>query len=71
VTASNLKGKLKPTEDVIIQKQFLWLTNYSRLTHSWSWALLEKLPLVQLFKNLPAFYGTRRFIAVFTRALRC
>jgi hypothetical protein len=35
------------------------------LTHSWSWALLEKLPIVQLLKNFPAFYGTRRF----TRAL--
>jgi hypothetical protein len=32
-------------------------------------ALLEKLPIVQLLKNFPAFYGTRRFITVFTRAL--
>jgi hypothetical protein len=32
-------------------------------------ALLEKLPTVQLLKNFPAFYGTRRFITVFTRAL--
>jgi hypothetical protein len=32
-------------------------------------ALLEKPPLVQLPENFPAFYGTRRFIAVFTRAL--
>jgi hypothetical protein len=39
------------------------------LTHSWSWALLEKPPIVQLLKNFPAFYGTQRFIAVFTRAL--
>jgi hypothetical protein len=39
------------------------------LTHSWSWALLEKLPIVQPFKKFPAFYGTRRFITVFTRAL--
>jgi hypothetical protein len=43
--------------------------NYTYLTHSWSWALLEKLPIVQLLKNFPAFYGTRRFITVFTRAL--
>jgi hypothetical protein len=35
-------------------------------THSWSWALLEKLPIVQPFKEFPAFYGTRRFITVFT-----
>jgi hypothetical protein len=39
------------------------------LTHSWSWALLEKLPIVQLLKNFPAFYWTRRFITAFTRAL--
>jgi hypothetical protein len=38
-------------------------------THSWSWALLKKLPIVQLLKNFPAFYRTRRFITVFTRAL--
>jgi hypothetical protein len=36
------------------------------LTHSWSWALLEKLPIVQLLENFPAFYGTRRFITAFT-----
>jgi hypothetical protein len=38
-------------------------------THSRSWALLEKLSTVQLFKDFPAFYGTRRFITAFTRAL--
>jgi hypothetical protein len=36
---------------------------------SWSWAILEKSPIVQLLKNLPEFYGTRRFIIAFTRAL--
>jgi hypothetical protein len=30
---------------------------------------LEKPPIVRLLKNFPAIYGTRRFIAVFTRAL--
>jgi hypothetical protein len=39
------------------------------LTYSWSWALLEKLPIVLLLKNFPEFYGTRRFITAFTRAL--
>jgi hypothetical protein len=34
-----------------------------------NWALLEKSPVVQLFKNFPAVYGTRSFIAVFTRAI--
>jgi hypothetical protein len=38
-------------------------------THSWSWALLEKPPIVQLLKNFSIFYGTRMFITVFTRAL--
>jgi hypothetical protein len=36
------------------------------LTHSWSRALLEKLPIVQLLENFLAFYGTRRFITAFT-----
>jgi hypothetical protein len=36
---------------------------------SWSWALLEKPTVVQLLKNPPIFYGTRKFITVFTRAL--
>jgi hypothetical protein len=27
---------------------------------------LEKLPIVQLLENFPAFYGTRRFITAFT-----
>jgi hypothetical protein len=47
---------------------FVWLTLHS-LIHSWSWALLEKLSIVQLLKNIPAFYGTWRLITVFTRAL--
>jgi hypothetical protein len=34
-----------------------------------SWALLEEPPIVQPLKNFPAFYGTRRFNTVFTRAL--
>jgi hypothetical protein len=28
--------------------------------------LIEKLPVVQLLENFPAFYGTRRFITAFT-----
>jgi hypothetical protein len=30
---------------------------------------MEKPPVVQMLKNFPTFYGTRRFITVFTRAL--
>jgi hypothetical protein len=43
-------------------------SGYTSIT-SWSWDLLENLPVVQLLKNFPTFYGTRRFITVFTRAL--
>jgi hypothetical protein len=39
------------------------------LTYLRSWALLEKLPIMQPFKNFPAYYGTQRFITMFTRAL--
>jgi hypothetical protein len=35
----------------------------------WSWALLERPSLVQPLDSFPAFYGTRRFISAFTRAL--
>jgi hypothetical protein len=36
---------------------------------SCSWALLQKPPIVQLFKNFPTFYETQRFITVLTTAL--
>jgi hypothetical protein len=39
------------------------------LTHSLRSALLEKPPIVQPLKNFSAFYGTLRFITVFTRTL--
>jgi hypothetical protein len=42
------------------------LTN---LLSPWSWALLEKPSVMQLLKNFPTYYGTWRFITVFTRAL--
>jgi hypothetical protein len=49
--------------------QSLWAFSTHSHTHSWRWALLQKPPIVQLPKKFPAFYGTRRFITVFTRAL--
>jgi hypothetical protein len=39
------------------------------LTRLWTWALLEKSPIVRLLKNFPEVYRTRRFIAMLTRAL--
>jgi hypothetical protein len=38
-----------------------WLT-------SWSWAPLERPPVVRPLDSIPAFYGTRRFNTEFTRA---
>jgi hypothetical protein len=46
-----------------------WASLTHSLTHSWSWALLEKPPTVQPLDKFQAFYGTGRFITVFTRAL--
>jgi hypothetical protein len=40
------------------------------LTYWRSWALLEKLPIVQPLKNIPAIYETHRFVIGFTRALQ-
>jgi hypothetical protein len=38
------------------------LTNFMELSLSW------EAPIVQPLKNFPVFYGTRRFITIFTRA---
>jgi hypothetical protein len=37
--------------------------------YSWSCALLEEPPILQLLKDFPAFYGTRKFITVLKRVL--
>jgi hypothetical protein len=42
---------------------------YWNLLTPCSWTLLEKPPVAQLLMKCPTFYGTRRFITVFTRAL--
>jgi hypothetical protein len=34
----------------------------------WIRARLEKLMGTQLVRNMPAFHGTRKYIAIFTRA---
>ena len=46
-----------------VEKYCIWLTD--QLT-SWSTVLPEKLTGPQLVKKFPAFYGTWRFIAMFT-----
>jgi hypothetical protein len=35
---------------------------------SWSLALLERRPAVQLLKNFPEFYGNQSFLIMFTKA---
>ena len=40
----------------------------SYLLTPWSRVILEKLIGSKLVKKFPAFYGTRRFITIFTRA---
>jgi hypothetical protein len=65
---------LQPPSTVILMSSTL-LNSYEHLElrDSWltsrSWALLEKPPIVQPRMDFPASYGTRRFIAVSTRAL--
>jgi hypothetical protein len=49
----------------LLRVSFLCLISPSCL---WSWALLDK-PLVAQLLNLLTFYGTRRFITLFTGAL--
>jgi hypothetical protein len=39
------------------------VTNYTNLT-KWSWALLEKPPVVQLLMNFAAFYGNPSWEAI-------
>jgi hypothetical protein len=55
-------------QQILLRNNDTFLSNHKKsyLTHSWSWALLEKLPIVQLLENFPAFYKTWRFITAFT-----
>jgi hypothetical protein len=75
-TKAGLKSNPNENKTCFIE-EFPWSPEYgvkinvglnSPLTHPSSWALPEKLPVLQLLKNL-AFYGTRRFITLFRRAL--
>jgi hypothetical protein len=52
--------------NIFLLSGFILLWRGGHHHHSWSWALLEKLTIVQLLENFPAFYGTRRFITAFT-----
>jgi hypothetical protein len=45
----------------------LWVVKRTKLT-PWSRVLPEKLKRHKILKKFPVFYGTQRFITVFTRA---
>jgi hypothetical protein len=47
------------------------VSNQELLINNSSSRVLEKLRVIQLLKKFPAFYGTRRFISVFTRTRHC
>jgi hypothetical protein len=44
-------------------------TNHSLSLTLWSWALLERQPVVKPLDSFQAFYGTRKFITALTTAL--
>jgi hypothetical protein len=50
-------------------ENYVKICRYRCILAPWSRVLLEKLTVPQLVKKFPAYYGTRRFITAFTRAL--
>ena len=58
--------KFRKCHKTMIKFQSGLLLTY--LLPPWSTVLLEKLTVSQLVKKFPTFFGTRRFIAVFTSA---
>jgi hypothetical protein len=50
------------------QSLYIMRSSFIRLT-PWSLALPERPPVAKPLKNFPIYYGTQRFITVFTRAL--
>jgi hypothetical protein len=58
---------VSPGAAYVLEKSLLFLLRHS-LTHG-AEPFLRSCTIVQPLKNFPAFYGIRRFITVFTRAL--
>jgi hypothetical protein len=50
-------------------KTWIYIHFYTNQPTLWSWVPLDRPQDVQPFGRFPAFYGTRRFITKFTRAL--
>jgi len=61
--------RLKPRflNDAVSTEKFMWCRLLCEELISWSNVLLEKLIVTQLLEKFSAFYGTRKFITVFTR----
>jgi hypothetical protein len=51
-------GLSKGVEEVTGLMKNVSTSSTNFLTYLWNWALLEKLPIVQLLKNFQAFYDT-------------
>jgi len=49
----------------------IWLNKYLFIYSYLYISVLENLRITELVKNFPAFYGTRRFINMFTRPCYC
>jgi hypothetical protein len=64
VRYSSLTSRLRHTETY--HKQWSSLLFLTHLLTPWSRVLPEKLKRPKLLKKFPAFYGTRKFITVFT-----
>jgi hypothetical protein len=64
VTADKSRSREKESVYLVLQKLIMKITSKLRL---WSGVLLKKLIITQLVKTFPVFYGTKRFITVFTR----
>jgi hypothetical protein len=54
------------TDDIFEKCSLLHCKDHFDLLTPWSRVILEKLTGSQLVKKFPAFYGTRRFITVYT-----
>jgi hypothetical protein len=65
------------TTETSTEFDVLWVSENSRIVSKksglnslgvWSWALLERSPVVRTLDSFPVFYGTQRFNTEFARA---
>jgi hypothetical protein len=68
-TKQLLKDMKQNSLDYLYAILCLVITHTEKELTLWSWVSLEMPQVVQPLGSFPAFYGTRRFITAFTRAL--